>query len=127
MIPTRWRLRLEGQVDDAQARVARAHERLAVGDGSGALQAAYQAVVSAATMRVWLAAPAWDAAMIPPDSMHDRVQEAFPGLFAALATLDLAHAITSAWAPDAAAPYVDEADAFVAEAAAELARCLTAP
>lgn len=123
MMPTHWRLRLEDQARDARARVTRARERLGSGDGSSALQTAYQAVVAAATLHVWIAGHAWETT-IPPASMPQRVQEQFPGLFSALATLDLADALTSPWTAEAAAPYVDEADEFVTQAAAALTRCL---
>jgi hypothetical protein len=123
MIPTRWRARLEDQLADAQERIVRARQHLDTGDGSGALQTGYQAVVSAGTLRVWLAARAWEAT-IDPEAMRLDVQAAFPNLFAALAAMDLQHALTSAWNVEAASPYVAEAEAFVSDVAAELQRCL---
>lgn len=125
MIPTRWRMRLDDQLADAEERLARARDHLGGDDGARALQAAYQAVVSAATLRVWLAAPAWEVAVDPQTMRHD-VQAAFPNLFAALAALDLRDALTSAWTTDAAEPYVAEAGDFVAAVAAEFRRCLDA-
>lgn len=125
MIPTRWRARLEAQLDDATERVARARDLVAGDDGAGGLQAAYQAVVAAATLRVWLETPAWERTL-DPDTMHQRTQAAFPNLFAALAALDLQHALTSPWTADAATPYVHEAVHFVDETRDHLARCLSA-
>jgi len=123
VIPTRWQARLEDQLADAEERLARARAHLA-DDGSRALQAAYQAVVSAATLCVWLEARVWEAA-VPPGELPARVQQRFPSLFAALAALDLRQALTSPWTVDAVRPYVTEASAFVEDAAAELRRWLT--
>jgi hypothetical protein len=123
MIPTRWRARLEDQLADAQERVARADEQLRAGEGGRALQAAYQAVVSAATLRVWLAEHPWQVTLAP-EEMQQRVQAAFPNLFTALASLDLKDVLTSPWTAEAAGSYVAEAHAYVAATAAELQRCL---
>lgn len=123
MIPTRWRARLEDQLADARERVARADDQLRADAGGRALQAAYQAVVSAATLRVWLNQRPWET-VLTPDEMQRRVQAAFPNLFTALASLDLKGVLTSPWTADAAGPYVAEAHAFVAETAEELKQWL---
>jgi hypothetical protein len=125
MIPTRWRARLGDQLADAQERVGHAEEHLGREEGNRALQAAYQAVVAAATLDVWIGAEVW-AAPLAPESMPARVQEAFPNLFAALAALDLPQALTSAWTTAAAQPYVVEARAYVDAAARKLEACLRA-
>jgi len=125
MIPTRWRVRLEDQLRDARDRLARATTHLGDDDGSRSVQAAYQAAVSAATVRVWLRAQVWetpfDGAELP-----GRVQDHLPNLFSALAALDLQHALTSPWTVDAARPYVVEAESFVADIGTELEACLSA-
>jgi hypothetical protein len=123
VIPTRWRARLEDQLADADTRVAHADECLSGDAGGRALQAAYQAVVAAATLRVWIGARVWEAS-IPPETMPERVQQAFPNLFAALAALDLQHALTSAWSVEAARSYVIEARAYVHTVGQELRACL---
>jgi hypothetical protein len=119
MISTRWRMRLEDQVGQAEARVATAESSLSRGDGGGALQSAYQGVVDAAMIRVWHDAPPWSTTLTP-EEMRERVRQAFPNLFAALAGLDVTTALTSPWTVDAAAPYVQEARTFATEVAAEL-------
>lgn len=118
-IPTRWKTTLHEQVSDARRRVEAAERQLKEGDGGRALQAAYPAVVAAATVRVWLADPPWQGGMAPND-MQRRVRDAFPGRFGALAVLDLRDVLTSPWTTDAAEPYVSEARAFVQETAAQL-------
>jgi hypothetical protein len=125
MIPTRWRMRVEDQLAQATNRIAAAEAQLARADGAGALQGAYQAVVEAATLRVWHATPPW-LTTVSPDEMRQRVRDAFPNLFAALGERDLASALTSPWTVDAAAPYVAEAKAFVINVAAELRPWLSA-
>ena len=118
-IPTRWRTALEDQVSDARRRVEAAEQQLTDGDGGRALQAAYPAVVAAATVRVWIADPPWQRGMAPND-MQRRVRDAFPGRFGALAVLDLRDVLTSPWTTEAAEPYVTEARAFVQETEAQL-------
>ncbi|MBI2614207.1 MAG: hypothetical protein HYW52_00695, partial [Gemmatimonadetes bacterium] len=110
---------LEDQISDARRRVEAAERQLQDGDGGRALQAAYPAVVAAATVRVWLAEPPWHRGMAPND-MQRKVRDAFPGRFGALAVLDLRDVLTSPWTTDAAEPYVLEARAFVQETTAQL-------
>lgn len=111
-VPTRWKTLFEDQVGDAAERVAQAKSQLAGGEGGRALQAAYQAVVGAATVRVWLEDHPWERPL-PQDEFQRRTTEAFPNQFAALATLDLKDVLTSSWTAEAARPYIEEADAFV--------------
>ncbi len=119
MIPTRWGMRMADQLSQATSRITSAEAQLARADGAGALQSAYQAVVEAATLRVWHATPTWGTTL-SPDEMRQRVRDAFPSLFAALGELDIASALTSPWTVDAASPYVVEARAYIADVAAEL-------
>lgn len=118
-VPTRWRTLFEDQVADAEQRLTQAREHLDTGDGGRALQAAYQAVVAAATVRVWLDEPPWETAF-PQAEFQRRATDRFPNQFAALATLDLQDVLTSAWTTEAAGPYVTEADAFVRETKEQL-------
>lgn len=114
MIPTRWKTLFEEQLGDAAQRVAGAEANLGTDEGAKALQGAYQAVVAAASVRVWLADHPWERPL-PSDEMQRRVQAEFPGLFAALAALNIQEALTSAWSAESAAPYVAEAKAYLAE------------
>lgn len=114
MIPTRWRTAIADQLADARQRSVRAEQYFQSDDGSRALQEAYPAVVAAATVRVWLEHPPWRHPLAPQD-LQARVREAFPSLFAALASLDLQQVLTSPWRPSDAEPYVTEARKYVAE------------
>lgn len=122
-IPTRWRTTFREQLADAKHRLSIAEKRLKEGDGSRALQAAYPAVVAAATVRVWLSEPPWHRPL-PAEEMQRRIREAFPSRFGALAALDLRDALTSPWTVEAAEPYVGEARSFVEATEAELERWL---
>ncbi len=118
-VPTRWKTTLHEQLSDARRRVDAAERQLKEGDGGRALQAAYPAVVAAATVRVWLAEPPWQRPLAPAE-MQRRVREAYPERFGALAVLDLRDVLTSPWTTDAAEPYVTEARAFVQDTATQL-------
>ena len=113
-IPTRWRTTFEEQLDDADRRVLVARGHLDQNEGGRALQAAYPAVVAAATVRVWLEHPPWSRPLQSLD-MQRRTREAFPGLFAAIASLDLKDVLNSPWQPEAVRPCVEEAQAFIGE------------
>jgi len=126
MIPTRWQIRLDAQLADAAERLARAIAHLDDDDGSRSLQSAYQAVVSAATLHVWLTARVWETPL-PSSELPPRVQDTFPNLFAALGALDIQQALTAPWRVDAARPYVMEAESFINATEAFLRRCLAEP
>jgi hypothetical protein len=112
MIPTRWHILLEEQLADAGRRLDQAEQHLQAGEGGRALQGAYQAVVAAASVRVWMADHPWERTLSPQE-MQRRAQAEFPNLFAALASLDLSQVLTSPWTTPSATPYVAEARAFV--------------
>jgi hypothetical protein len=113
-IPTRWRTTFEDQLEDATRRVEVAKTHLEKKEGGRALHAAYPAVVAAATVRVWIDDPPW-VRPLPVADLQRRTREAFPGLFAAIASLDLKDVLNSPWQPEAVRPYVEEARSFVQE------------
>ena len=112
MIPTRWKTLFDEQLTDALRRIEEARGHLESNEGSRAMQGAYQAVVTAAGVRVWMVEHPWETT-VPAAEMQRKATEAFPSQFAALASLDLASSITGFWSSDAARPYVDEADGFI--------------
>ncbi len=125
MIPTRWRIPLEEQLIDADRRLEQAEQHLRSGEGGRALQGGYQAVVAAASVRVWMADYPSDR-KLPPQEMQRRAQAELPSLFAALASLNLPQALTSPWTASSAAPYVAEARAFVTDTMDRFRRWLEA-
>jgi hypothetical protein len=113
-IPTRWRTTFEEQLDDAERRLELAINFLKQSEGGRALQAAYPAVVAAATVRVWLEHPPWSRPL-PATELQRRARESFPNLFAAIASLDLKDVLNSPWQTEAVRPYLEEAQTFVRE------------
>ncbi len=113
-IPTRWRTTFEEQLNDATRRLQLAVRFLEQSDGGRALQAAYPAVVAAATVRVWLEHPPWSKPL-PASELQRRTRESFPGRFAAIASMDLKDVLNSPWQPAAVRPYLEEAQTFVRE------------
>lgn len=125
-VPTRWRTTFEEQLADAERRLDQAEQQLAAGDGGRALQHAYPAVVSAATVRVWLDSPPW-LSVIAPAEMQRKVKGQFPNLFGALAVLDLKDVLTSPWTGSAAQPYVLEARQFLVATREQFTASLSRP
>jgi hypothetical protein len=125
MISTRWRMLLEEQLVDADRRLAQAEQHLEADEGGRALQGGYQAVVAAASVRVWMADYPSDRKLLPQE-MQRRAQAELPNRYAALAALDLPQALTSPWTASAVAPYVAEARAFVTETRDRFRRWLEA-
>ena len=111
-VPTRWRHLVRDQLNASVERVARAERHLVDEDGTRAVQEAYPAVVTLATIRVWLNTPPWLTA-VPAEAMPRLVQSELPGLFAALTELDVQHALTRPWGPADARPYVEESRDFL--------------
>lgn len=118
-IPTRWRTTFEEQLGAAERRVSMAQRFVAEGRGGRALQEAYPAVVTAASLQVWRAEPPWQRPL-PTDELQRRVREMLPNLFAALAEQDVQQVLTSPWRPEDARPYVEEAERYLATTRQEL-------
>ena len=114
MIPTRWRSLFDDQLADAARRVDGAQKYRAAEEGSRAIQAAYQAVVAAASIRVWMIDHPW-VTTLPASEMQRRAAAEFPAHYAALATMNLSAMLTGFWSADSARSYVEEADTFVRE------------
>lgn len=122
-VPTRWRTTFEDQLTDAAQRADSAGAHAARGEGQRTLQEAYPAGVAAATVRVWLEHPPWTTPLAPAD-LQRRTREAFPTLFATIASLELKDALNSPWQIDAVRPYLAEARTFVAGVRERLAQWL---
>ena len=122
-VPTRWRTTFEEQVADAQRRVESAEELLARSEGQRALQDLYPAIVAAASVRVWIEHPPWVRQLSTQELMR-KTRDAFPGLFSAMASLDMKDVLNSPWPADAVRPYLAEAQTFVAKTKEQLDACL---
>lgn len=122
-MPTRWRTTFEEQLADAARRLESAEGQLARGEGQRALQDAYPAIVAAATVRVWLTNPPWERSLSGTE-LQRKTRDAFPGLFSAMASLDMKDVLNSPWPVDAVRPYLAEAQTFLREIQEQLESCL---
>ncbi len=122
-VPTRWRTTYEDQLADAERRVESAEGQVNRGEGQRALQDLYPAIVAAATVRVWLDNPPWQKQLVGPEFQR-KTREAFPNLFASMASLDMKDVLNSPWPADAVRPYLAEARTFVRDTREKLAACL---
>lgn len=111
-VPTRWLSLFQDQLQTAEQRAQLAQQHLEEDDGGRALQQAYPAVISAATVRVWISAPPW-LHPLGAEGLQRSVRDNLPSLFAALAEMDVQQALTSPWQASEAAPYVNEAVEYV--------------
>ena len=114
MIPTRWKTLFDDQLTDATRRMDEARQHAGTDDGSRAMQGAYQAVVTAAGVRVWMVDHPWETT-VPAAEMQRKAAAEFPSRFAALVVMDVASLLTGFWSAEAARPYLDEAETFVRE------------
>jgi hypothetical protein len=122
-VPTRWRTTVRDQLQNATERAAGARRHLLDGDGSAAIQEAYPAAVTGATIRVWLQLPPWQQAL-NADTMHRRVHKELPELFAALVQADVQRVLTTPWHADDAQAYVEEVEQFVAQTGQQVSQWL---
>ena len=113
-VPTRWLSLFHDQLQTAEQRAQLAQQQLEEDDGTRALQQAYPAVISAATVRVWIAAPPW-LHPLDAEGLQRQVRDKLPSLFAALVEMDVQQALTSPWQASDAAPYVSEAVEYVTQ------------
>ena len=123
-VPTRWVSQMDGQLADADRRLAAAAVHLAAGDGGRALEEIYPGVMGAAMVQVWMADEPWHTTRSLPD-MSRLVREALPSGFATLFEMKSEHRGFGVWRAEDARPLVEEARAFVAAVRAELERCRT--
>jgi hypothetical protein len=123
-IPTRWIAQMDGQLADAERRLAGAARFLEAGDGGRALEEVYPGVMGAAMVRVWLADEPWHS----PRSMEDltrMVRDTLPSGFATLFEMKLGQRSFAGWRAEDARPLVEEARGFVAAVREEMERCRT--
>ncbi len=123
-IPTRWVAQMEGQVADAERRLASADRALEAGNGGRALEELYPGVMAAAMVKVWLADEPWHTRRSLQD-LSRLVRDALPSGFASLFELQVDHRSFTGWRAEDARPYVEEARAFVGAVRADLQRCLS--
>ncbi|MFI5278998.1 MAG: hypothetical protein ACHQU1_00775 [Gemmatimonadales bacterium] len=125
-VPTRWINQMEGQLDDAERRLASADAQLAAEAGGRALEEVYPGVMGAAMVRVWLTDEPWHTTRSLAD-MSRLVREALPSGFQALFEMKSEQRSFAGWRAEDARPLVEEARTFVASVRAEVERCKAPP
>jgi hypothetical protein len=117
---------MEGQLADAERRLAAADRHLGSGSGSRALEEAYPGVMGAAMVKVWLG----DAPWVNQRSLQDyqrMIRSELPIGFAMLFEMKLDQRSFAGWRPEDAKPLLEEARAFVATVRSALLQCAPAP
>jgi len=125
-IPTRWVSQMEGQLADAERRLASAGRHLDAGAGSRALEEVYPGVMGAAMVRVWIGDEPWRRQR-SLDDYQRMVRTELPSGFAMLFEMKLDHRGFTGWRAEDARPLIDEAKSFVGAVRAELDRCAPKP
>ncbi len=125
-IPTRWLAQMDGQLADAERRLALADKHVAAENGSRALEEVYPGMMGAAMVLVWLTDEPWRTQRSLED-LSRMVQETLPPGFATLFEMKREQRSFAGWRAQDAKPLVDEARRFVAGVAAQLAKHRTPP
>jgi hypothetical protein len=117
---------MEGQLADAERRLAAADRHLGAGSGGRALEEVYPGVMGAAMVKVWLGDEPWRTQRSLEDYQR-MVRTELPSGFATLFEMKQGQRGFAGWRPEDARPLIDEARTFVTTVRAELARCATPP
>lgn len=120
-IPTRWIGQMEGQLADAERRLALADKHLAEGNGSRSLEELYPGVMGAAMVQVWLTDEPWHNQRSLQD-MSRLVRDALPPGFATLFEMKQGQRSFAGWRVEDARPLVEEARTFVGGVTGQLTR-----
>ena len=105
---------MDGQIADANRRLASADRLLGAGDGGRALEEAYPGVMGAAMVRVWLVDEPWHTQRSFQE-LSRMVQGALPSGFATLFEMKQGQRSFAGWRAEDARPLVDEARAYIGE------------
>lgn len=112
-IPTRWLATMEGQLADAQRRLASADRQLEAGQGGRAIEEAYPGVMAAAIVKVWLVDEPWHHQRSEQE-VSRMMRSELPSGFATLSEMRHDQRGFSGWRAEDARPLIEEARAFVA-------------
>ena len=125
-VPTRWIAQMEGQLADAERRIAAAQRHLEGGAGGRAIEEAYPGVMAVAMVKVWLGDEPWHRQRSLTDYSR-MVRAELPGGFAALFEMKHDQRSFVGWRPEDARPLIDEARNFMSAVRADLQRCASNP
>ena len=125
-VPTRWLAQMDGQLADAERRLASADKHLAAGSGGPAIEEAYPGVMAAAMVRVWLRDEAWRTQRSLQD-LSRLMRAELPTGFATLFEMKGDRRSFAGWRAEDARPLIEEARAFTASVRAEVEACRKPP
>jgi len=121
-VPTRWLAQMDGQLADAERRLAGAEQHLAAGAGGPAIEEAYPGVMAAAMVRVWLRDEAWRTQRSLQD-LSRLMRSELPSGFATLFEMKGDRRSFAGWRAEDARPLIEEARAFTTNVRAEVEAC----
>ena len=125
-VPTRWLAQMDGQLSDAERRLASADKHLAAGSGGPAIEEAYPGVMAAAMVRVWLRDEAWRTQR-SLDDLSRLMRAELPSGFATLFEMKGDRRSFAGWRAEDARPLIEEARSFTASVRAEVEACRKSP
>jgi hypothetical protein len=117
---------MDGQIADAQRRLALGDKHIAEGNGTRALEEVYPGVMGAAMVQVWIADQPWRTQR-SFDDLSRMVRDALPPGFAMLFAMKQEHRSFAGWRAEDARPLVDEARDFIAGVVRALGTSRTQP
>lgn len=121
-VPTRWLSQMDGQLSDAERRLAAAEQHLSAGSGGRAIEEAYPGVMAAAMVRVWLKDESWHTQRSLQE-LSRMMRDELPSGFATLFELKGDRRSFEGWRAEDARPLIEEARAFTAGVRAEVEAC----
>jgi len=121
-VPTRWLAQMDGQLDDAERRLAAAERHLAAGAGAPAIEEAYPGVMAAAMVRVWLRDESWHTQRSLQD-LSRMMRDELPSGFATLFDMKGDRRSFAGWRAEDARPLIEEARTFTASVRTEVEVC----
>jgi hypothetical protein len=117
---------MDGQLADAERRLASADKHLAAGSGGPAIEEAYPGVMAAAMVRVWLRDEAWRTQRSLQD-LSRLMRAELPTGFATLFEMKGDRRSFAGWRAEDARPLIEEARSFTASVRAEVEACRKPP
>jgi hypothetical protein len=121
-VPTRWLSQMDGQLADAERRLAAAENHLAAGSGARAIEEAYPGVMAVAMVRVWLKDESWRTQRSLQE-LSRMMRDELPSGFATLFEMKGDRRSFSGWRAEDARPLIEEARAFTVAVRAEVEGC----
>lgn len=121
-VPTRWLSQMDGQLADAERRLAASEQHLAAGSGARAIEEAYPGVMAVAMVRVWLREESWHTQR-SLEELSRMMRSELPSGFGTLFEMKSDRRSFAGWRAEDARPLIAEARAFTTSVRAEVEAC----